>query len=129
MENKVIKKKSGIHQKRLRENIFYACAVALPLLNFLIFFIGVNFNTINPLFVQDLTARFTSEGGFRVSITKKCAIGRNCSYMNFVRDLLINPISYFGTCGTNRETVPWENVSVIHAVKRMENGLVNAMER
>ena len=46
MANELAKKHIGFKKKRMMENIFYACLVALPLLNFVVFFIGVNANSI-----------------------------------------------------------------------------------
>ena len=41
-----IQKKGGFSEKRRRNLIFYCCMAALPVLQYLIFYIGVNFNSI-----------------------------------------------------------------------------------
>ena len=43
---KQIKVKNGFSKQRTKENIFYACLIALPMLNFIVFYLGVNFNSI-----------------------------------------------------------------------------------
>lgn len=105
METKVIKKRAGIQQKRLRENIFYACAVALPLLNFIVFFIGVNFNTILLAFkeytktdTEDIIVKFYWFNNF-VEVFKnlkgddvvRCAL-KNSAFVYFFNLLIQLPI-------------------------------------
>lgn len=43
---KQIKVENGFSKQRTKENIFYACLIALPMLNFIVFYLGVNFNSI-----------------------------------------------------------------------------------
>lgn len=43
---KQIKISNGFSKQRTKENIFYACLIALPMLNFIVFYLGVNFNSI-----------------------------------------------------------------------------------
>lgn len=38
--------KNGFSKQRIKENIFYICLIALPMLNFVVFYLGVNFNAI-----------------------------------------------------------------------------------
>ena len=41
-----MQKKGGFSEKRRRNLIFYCCMAFLPMLQYLIFYIGVNFNSI-----------------------------------------------------------------------------------
>ena len=40
------KKKSGFFNKKVKDGIFIGCVLAFPILHFLVFYIGVNFNSI-----------------------------------------------------------------------------------
>ena len=61
---KIIIKKGGLQKKRTHENIFYACLIALPLLNFLVFYVGVNFNSFLLAFKTYDTIGLASFAGF-----------------------------------------------------------------
>ncbi len=82
MENvsKTYVKGSDFKKKKLRDGIFVACVLAFPVLHFLVFYVGVNFNSILLAFEE-----FDRESG------KYVLIGFN-NFKTFLADLAGEPL-------------------------------------